>query len=1030
MKRKAVLSYSGHGHILSLAISLFIVLHLPPYMQPGVGHAQVVTSITPTTPGADGLGTTVTQTGNIYNITGGTRPGNETNLFHSFGDFSVGTLDIARFQNTTPTLATSNILARVTGGSPSSLFGTVDTLSYGGANLFLMNPAGIVFGPNVTLNVGGSVAFTTANYLRMTDGALFNGLPGPANALLSSAPVAAFGFLGSNPRAITVQGSHLSVFPGQSLSFVGGNITIESGTLGDGTIHAARLVAPGGQINLASVASPGEVLHGTLQSGPNINGDSFTVMGNINLSQGATLDVSNDAAGTIVIRGGQLVIADTTLSSDTDNANGSPTAVDIQVTGHMSIPDTRGTAAITARSTGSGDAGEVRIQSGNLDATSTSKPLFALIDSHTTGSGKSGDIGITTTNGLNVTGTPTGQMYFIDSGTIGPGSGHGGNIIMTAGNIGLKHTQINSGDFIARSLSQEAGGSGGNVTITADTLLMSHALIATDGYFVGRAGDLTIHARDIQLNNFSQFSLLEFEGGGALRITADRLIANSTQFESETVFGPGGGITIAARVVELKNGTTLRSQTVGDGNAGDIRITATDHLTLTDRFIDLDPHDLDTLGPYVRPTGLFTNSLGNADLGDLGSAGSIIITTPQLEITGGARINSTTQSSGRGGDVIITPTNHVTISGERPTEVIEEGLFGLGSTRASGIYTRTVGSEFCSGPCGNAGNVTIMTPSMNLSSGAVIDSGTTSNGRGGNITVTASNQIAVSGAWSVGEPTGIFSRTIGTTPAAGSGGNISLTAGQSVTISDDASISASSTGSGNTGNISINAGQQFEMRDSSITAKADHASGGNIDIRAVDRIRLVNSTISSSVQGDASTAGGNITIDPNVVVLQNSQVTAEAVQGAGGNITIFTPLYLADSSSLVSASSQRGVNGTVTIQNPTSNLSETLGTLPSEAGQAQTLLTQRCAALASGQASSFVVAGREQLPADPGGWLTSPFAFAVLGENHDAGYAVASTPASITMATHDPAIVSLRRLTPTGFLMAHFADSETNGCHS
>jgi len=159
-------------------------------------------------------------------------------------------------------------------------------------------------------------------------------------------------------------------------------------------------------------------------------------------------------------------------------------------------------------------------------------------------------------------------------------------------------------------------------------------------------------------------------------------------------------------------------------------------------------------------------------------------------------------------------------------------------------------------------------------------------------------------------------------------------------------------------------------------------------------------------------------------------VKADAVLGSGGNITIFTPLFLADPSSELSASSQKGINGTVTIQSPTSNLSGSLGPLTSKPSQTQALLTQRCAALASGQASSFVVAGREQLPADPGGWLSSPLAFAALGENLDADHAIASAPAIMTMATRDTDTISLRRLTPAGFLMANFAESEATGCRS
>jgi filamentous hemagglutinin family protein len=168
------------------------------------------------------LNTTVIRNGTTFDITGGTRPGGGSNLFHSFDEFGVPTHHVANFLNDSG-LATSNILSRVTGGNPSNIFGTIQTTGFGGANLFVMNPAGIVFGPNASLNVGGSVNFTTADYLRLADGGKFTALPGLQDAAISSAPVAAFGFLGSNPAAITVQGGMLSVQPGQSLSLVGGN---------------------------------------------------------------------------------------------------------------------------------------------------------------------------------------------------------------------------------------------------------------------------------------------------------------------------------------------------------------------------------------------------------------------------------------------------------------------------------------------------------------------------------------------------------------------------------------------------------------------------------------------------------------------------------------------------------------------------------------------------------------------------------------------------------------------------------------
>src|SRR6185503_11301123 len=96
--------------------------------------------------------------------------------------------------------------------------------------LFLMNPAGFLFGPNATVNVGGMVSFTSADYLRLTDNARFTAIPGPSDAVLTAAPVAAFGFLGSNPGAIMVQGSQLTVADGTGIALVGGNITVQSGT--------------------------------------------------------------------------------------------------------------------------------------------------------------------------------------------------------------------------------------------------------------------------------------------------------------------------------------------------------------------------------------------------------------------------------------------------------------------------------------------------------------------------------------------------------------------------------------------------------------------------------------------------------------------------------------------------------------------------------------------------------------------------------------------------------------------------------
>ena len=983
----------------------------------GLVHAQVTTSITPTS-GTGSLGTTVIHDGNLYNITGGTRPGNGVNLFHSLGNFSVGAADTANFLNTpvNGTLPlTANILGRVTEGNVSNIFGTIQTTGFGNANLFLMNPAGFLFGPNATVNVGGMVTFTTADYMRLADGGRFNVNPNAiAENILSAAPVAAFGFLGSNPGTITVQGSQLTVTEETGISLVGGDITIQAGTLADATIQPAKLSAHGGQINLVSVVGPGEVLATVIEPTPTM------ALGSINLSQGTLIDVTGNAGGTVRIRGGTLVMDQAVISADSINADGAPVAIDINSTGNVSI-STVDVPALTARTTDAGNAGEVRISSGSTDLTGTAIDsfIFSVIDTHTSGSGKAGNVSIATGD-LTVTGISIGGFpFFIDGGTIGPTGGHGGDISITAHAFNAQDTLVNSGNSLALQVGEESTGSAGNVSMSVDSLQWINVGIVADAFSlfrnnVGQSGNISITGTKIDLAD-SFFTTLGGERGGRLTVNTDQFVANNSQLAAQTFLLPGGGITLTGRVIELTNGSSLASSTGGDGNAGPINITATDHLAIL------------RANPTDRQSGIFSNSFGR--VGKLGNAGDITITTPRLDMTGGARINTSTATSGRGGNVTIT-ADSIRMSGEAG-DFPPEPLFALGVTQPSGIFTLSVGGK-CSGPCGNAGNISINTESLSMGTGSQINSGTSSSGQGGNIIITASDMIAMSGTLSTGQPGGIQSRTIGTAADAGSGGNIALSAVQSISISNGASVSASSTGPGNAGNISINAGQQFDMRNSSVKTEAAQASGGKIDIRAVKLVRLVDSRISTSVLGGAG-SGGDITIDPNVFVLQNSDVIARAVQGAGGNITITTPLFLADSTSLVSASSQFGLNGTVTIQSPTSNLSESLGTLTSKPSQAQSLLTQRCAALANGQASSFVVAGREQLPADPGSWLTSPFALAGLDADPFKDETLAEGTSNLAPQTSGLLAndrVSLRRLTPVGFLIANFADSEATGCHS
>ena len=166
-----------------------------------------------------------------------------------------------------------------------------------------MNPAGFLFGPNATVNVGGMVSFTTADYLKLADGVRFNAIPNAAaDALLSAAPVTAFGFLGSSPAAINFEGGQLTVANGTGLALAGGNISLEP----DSSSTPSSITAPGRPILMTSVAGPGEVAAETSIPAAGMALGTITLGQSTILSTASDLSFGDGSGGPISIRGGQF----------------------------------------------------------------------------------------------------------------------------------------------------------------------------------------------------------------------------------------------------------------------------------------------------------------------------------------------------------------------------------------------------------------------------------------------------------------------------------------------------------------------------------------------------------------------------------------------------------------------------------------------------------------------------------------------------------------------------------------------------
>jgi filamentous hemagglutinin family protein len=1181
------------------------------------------TAISPTSAGAGGLRTVVTPSSTSTTIcgancviTGGTRPGGGGNLFHSFGQFNIGPGDMATFQNgvsfdgsgnaLAAGLPTANILARVTGingsnPSLSSIYGTLQTSGFGNANMFMMNPAGFLFGPGATVNVGGMVAFTSADYLRLQD--IGGGNAGIFHAdttrasVLSIAPVASYGFLGSNPGAITVQGSQLAVTPGQRISLVGGNITVQSSTPENGTVQAAQLSAKGGQINLASVASPGEILTGTLAAASNINGQSFGNLGTIQISEQSVIDVSGSGGGTVLIRGGQFLLDNSTISANVtgpgtliNGAEAIGSGIDIQVSQNAVIQNVGVLETnVTGNATTGVTYGGVHVKANRMEilgTTSFEQVFFEGVDPFASFTGIRSNIHPGSTGGdsgsIQLEANSVLMNKFAQIETLTKASGNAGNItIKTNQNLDLDFSQVNSGALFATG---DAGNidlssTQGNISLTTFSFLSSQTIespgtagmlslnapngnIISEGTTInmqiqppmdptgvpavrsGNSGGILINANnldligsEIQITNGSNLPAgdltinltghLNLRGGSLIPFSAIRALAQ----------GPASsaGMNISAQQIVITDGSSLSTSTLTEGAAGPLLISST-NLELTNggqissaSRQGLDPNTGEPGGP--PPTGdaatITIQGLGGpaqsvlidgADSGVLtntvgtGHGGSITIFSQSLQIQNGGTISAATSGtapSATGGTISVNANTvnlasggTLTAASSGPGASGEVGIQGLtGSAQSilingsgSGIFTDTSDT-------GTGGNTHLSANSVTLQNGGTLSSATTGiapSATGGTITVNAehvavnsqavitaeTNGIAPAGVVDIhtdtlainsggqirsssgaetqqlralalspaptqpltggtitiqgrtgtgsqadtvtmdGAGSGVFTESTGTRP----GGDINLLTSQSVTMTNGATVSASSTGTGNAGNIQINAGNQLAMNSSSVTTEANQASGGAIKITTTPSgtVELTDSTITASVL-DGTGGGGSVDIDPQFVILQNSQILANSVFGPGGNISITTNLLLPDTTSVISASSQFGQQGTIVIQSPVSPASGKLVPLGQKPLIATALVSQRCAALAGGNASSFTVAGRDSLPAEPGGWVSSPLALSMAESNE--GPATETALSRLSEMAEGIPLLSLRKVAPAGFLTQSFGAASSD-CQS
>jgi large exoprotein involved in heme utilization and adhesion len=451
----------------------------------------------------------------------------------------------------------------------------------------------------------------------------------------------------------------------------------------------------------------------------------------------------------------------------------------------------------------------------------------------------------------------------------------------------------------------------------------------------GNAGDLTVRTGSLEVREGAQISASTFGSGdgGELLVEADMVFLSDSGppglVASANSTGDAGNLTVRAGSLEVRNGAEISTSTSGAGKGGNITIKVKGIVSI------------------IGESGVFSGTFKDSS----GDAGDIVIEAKSVVLSNGALVFSSTFGIGNGGNITVTATDSVSISGRQrvPSTIVSNTL---GAGKAGHIFISTPILMMEEGTIltnssgeGDAGEIVVEVQSLTLTNGARIDSSTSHAGQGGNITITASDSISIVGRNSDGFPSSLFSGTNG--PSLG--GTIAVTA-RDIDLADGGIISAESTSTdldietnpdtGLSGSIPITATDTLQLLNgSSISVQTESANAGNIDLSVGNLLHLRDqSSITTSVAGGTGD-GGNITIDPVFTVLDGaSEIVARAREGSGGNIRITTDFLFQSPDSLIDASSEFGVSGTVEIDSPDTDITGGITTLPESFFDAAALL--------------------------------------------------------------------------------------------
>jgi filamentous hemagglutinin family protein len=859
----------------------------------------------------------VTREGNTWNINGGTRAGN--NLFHSFNEFSLPTGSAAFFNNSADI---QNIISRVTGGSISNIDGLIR--ANGIANLFLINPNGILFGQNARLDIGGSFVASTASSLKFADGFEFSATTSQSAPLLTISVPVGLQF-GQNPAAIRVQGTGhdftvaspifspvtrsasstgLRVQPGQTLALVGGNISLDGGTL----------TAERGRVELGSVAG-GLVSLNPTSGGWTFGYEEVLGFGDIELSQKALADASGVSGGFIQVQGRNLSVRDGSLVLIQNQGLRSAGAIKVNTRESVKVSGTNadGTirSSLTNETVGAGKGGDVELSTQQL-VVEEGGTIVAKTLSPATG----GNVNINAFDSIQVNGASavnpsvtssivaatfgpgdsgnntvsTGRLTTTGGGTVASasfGTGEGGNLSVNATDsieiFGVEPNLFSPSGFLASAFN---AGDAGNLTVNTPRLtLQDGGRVGASAFASGAAGNVTI--------NVPEFVEIKGTVPGSVNPSLVSSSANLVDQSLQQLFGlppvpsgASGDVTINTGQLKVTDGALVTTSNNGSGISGNIRINA--------RSVFLDGGAAITSelgGTFVGgKISVFSPFTVGAVKG-----GDIAISAQQFIVQKGAGISTATFTNTAGGNVNVDVSDFVQVDGFVPFN--PRALSFIGSS--------TFGS-------GKSGNVNISTGQLRVLNGSRVGAGTFGKGSSGDVAVNATESVEVIGAelsQSVGSLIGV------STLNDGNGGNLTINTPKLI-VQDGGRIDSSTLASGLAGSITINASESVDVsgkilgtdEPSLISAGATienefarrlfglppvpSGSSGDVTINT-GQLKITDGALVST-RSDGSGTSGNVRINARSIFLDNKGGITSEIGGtiAAGLISVFSPVTI------------------------------------------------------------------------------------------------------------------------------------------